>query len=84
MSEVAKRIAYKTAVRNFLDAFCIPDRRGITETVHKQMMLAHFYYVDDNEQGYYILDDPDQFHRELTDSEYYVYGTMWGEAVAQE
>jgi len=84
MSEIAKKIAFQTEVQNFLNAFCVPDRKAITKKVHEKMMLTHFYYVDDFNQGWYVLDDCSKFHREPSGDEYYVYGTLWQDAVAYE
>lgn len=80
-SELAKRVAFQTEVQNFLTKFCIPDRRAITASAHKNMMLTHFYYVDDFNQGWYVLDDSNKFHKEPNGDEWYVYGTLWADAV---
>lgn len=84
MSEVANRLTLQTEIQNFLNAFCIPDRKEITETVHKQMMKAHFYYVDCFNQGWYVLDDCSQFHRQPTGDEWNIYGTLWTDLTADE
>jgi hypothetical protein len=79
-----KVIAYRTDVQNFLTKFCVADRPEITDTVHKQMMLAHFYYIDYDSQGWYVLDDCDQFFREPTTSEWNIYAALWEGATAYE
>ena len=48
------------------------------------MMKCHFYYVDYQNQGWYVLEDDRQFNRKLTDSEYWVYGELWQNATAYE
>lgn len=70
------------AIRNFLEKHCVKDRREISEQVHKQMMYAHFYYVDKVGQGWYVLDDPEDFISELSGEDYWAYGDTWEHAVA--
>lgn len=77
-------LTIRAAMQDFLEKFCVRDRREITDKVHKNMMLAHFYFVDYANQGWYVLDDPSQFHKELTQEEYWIYGTLWEKAVAYE
>lgn len=85
LKDLTSVLVIRTATASFLEKFCIRDSKDISELTHKHMMLAHFYYVDKVEdQGWYVLDDPDMFHRDLTDDEYWIYGTLYENCEAFE
>lgn len=82
ITDTTEKQDIKDLIRKFLKEFCRPDRRDISEEEHETMMDVYFYYVDDEEQGWYVLDDPELFHRDLTQAEYWIYGELWEKAVA--
>lgn len=85
MVVTAKSLSFLNGeITKFLDKFCTRDRIDITRAVHTKMMLSCFYYVDDEEQGWYVFDEPETFHRKLSGDEYWIYGEMYQNATAYE
>lgn len=71
-------------ILDFLEKFCTRDKRSITKSVHNSMMMSCFYYIDYESQGWYVSDEPENFHRKLTGDEYWVYGEMYQDATSYE
>lgn len=77
-------LSMRDEIQSFLEEFCTKDRMSISRTVHKTMMISCFYYVDYESQGWYVLDNSENFHRELDGDDYWIYGEMYQGATAYE
>lgn len=71
-------------IQHFLEKFCTKDKKSISTPTHKKMMLSCFYYVDYQSQGWYVLDEPEGFHKKLDGDEHWIYGGMYQDATSYE
>lgn len=81
---IEQKLTFEEEIDIFLQSFCIKDEKSITNQMHKSLISQRFYFVDRYEQGWYVLDDTNLFHRDLTQEEAYIHLGLWERAVAWE